>query len=107
MQAALYIQTKVLPGNRIEVAASELKEGDVVDVFLVLPEPPQAARRSALDVIAALQGHRLFRTPEEVDRYVQEERDEGEKLMKAHSPLPRWRARGGTCPCGAAPPARP
>lgn len=30
---------------------------------------------AALDIIASLQGRRLFQTPEEVDRHLQEERD--------------------------------
>lgn len=75
MQAALHLKTRVLPGKRVELTAAELKEGETVDVFLVLPEAPPAPRRSALEVIQSLQGHRLFQTPEEVDRYLQEERD--------------------------------
>ncbi len=38
MQSALHLTTRVLPGNRIEVAVPELKVGDPVDVFLV-PRP--------------------------------------------------------------------
>jgi hypothetical protein len=75
MQAALHIKTKVLPGNKIEVTAPELKEGDAIDVFLVLPEPPASPRRSALEIIRSLHGHRLFQSAEEVDRHRQEERD--------------------------------
>ena len=82
MNAALHIKTTVLPGKRIEVSAPEFPEGAAVDVFLVLPTPDKIAappvaqsRPSALDIIASLQGHRLFQTPEEVDRYLQEERD--------------------------------
>src|SRR5262249_30634162 len=75
LQPALRLRTRVLPGNRIEVTAPELKEGETVDVFLVLPGPggPEEGR-SALDIIRGLQGHRLFRSPEDVDRYLEEGR---------------------------------
>jgi hypothetical protein len=75
MQSALHIKTTVLPGHRIEVAAPQLKEGAPVDVFLVLPEAEGASRKSALEIIRQLKGHRLFQTPEEVDRHLKEERD--------------------------------
>jgi hypothetical protein len=79
MNAALHIKTTVLPGKRIEISAPELPEGEAVDLFLVLPQesasPAESQRPSALDIIASLQGHRLFQTPEEVDQYLQQERD--------------------------------
>ena len=75
VQGALHIKTTVLPGKRIEITADELREGDAVDVFLVLPQPPAPAQRSALAIIESLKGHRLFQTPEEVDRHLQQERD--------------------------------
>jgi hypothetical protein len=65
----------VLPGSRIEVSDPDLREGEPVDVFLVLPEPRARPRRSALEIIEALQGRRVFQTPQEVNRYLQEERD--------------------------------
>lgn len=37
--------------------------------------PNDAPHPSALEVIASLRGHRLFQTPEDVDRYLQEGRD--------------------------------
>ena len=76
MQAALHIKTTVLPGNRIEVTAPELTGGEAVDVFLVLPQAAAPARRSMLELLESLPpGPRLFKTPEEADRYLQEERD--------------------------------
>jgi hypothetical protein len=66
-------QTTVLPGHRIEIAAPELGEGTQVEVLiLTLPNHP---RRSALEVIKSLHGHRLFQTPEQVQRHLQQERD--------------------------------
>lgn len=75
MRSALHITTRVLPGSRIEVSDPDLREGEPVDVFLVLPEPRARPRRSALEIIEALQGRRVFQTPQEVNRYLQEERD--------------------------------
>lgn len=72
MQTALRVTATVLPGNKIEVTAPELREGETVDVFEVNPSSP---RHSALEIIHGLKRHRLFQSPEEVDTYLQEERD--------------------------------
>ncbi len=70
------MKTKVLPGKRIEVSAPELVEGDLIDVHLTLPEPNGADRkRSSLEIIESLKGHRLFASPQAVDEYLREERD--------------------------------
>jgi hypothetical protein len=78
MNAAYHTTTTVLPGHRIEITAPDLPEGETVDV-VVVPKPPRKGTEktgpSIFDIIAGLKGHRLFRTPEEVDRYVNEERD--------------------------------
>lgn len=79
MKAALHIQTHVLPGGKIEIPTPHLREGDPVEVVLLVPEPATQPRRSALEIIASLRGHRLFQTPEEVDRYLQQERDAWER----------------------------
>ncbi len=75
MQTALRVTATVLPGNKIEVTAPELREGEDVDVFLVLPQSPSFPRLSALEIINSLKGHRHFQSPEEVDTYLREERD--------------------------------
>jgi hypothetical protein len=54
MQAALRIQTTVLPGKRIEVTAPELCEGARVEVIVVLPEPPNALQPSRQDPWAVM-----------------------------------------------------
>lgn len=75
MQNALHIRTTVLPGQRIEISAPHLNEGDAVDVFLVLPSQSPRGNRAALEIIRCLHGRRLFETADDVDRYLQEERD--------------------------------
>jgi hypothetical protein len=73
--AALHVKTRVLPGERVEIAVPGLPEGELVDVFLVVGRREDAHPVSAIDVIKSLQGHRGFQSAEEVDRYLQEERD--------------------------------
>jgi hypothetical protein len=75
MQNALHIKTTVLPGQRIEITAPLLNEGDAIDVFLVLPTPSSRGSRAALEIIRRLHGRRLFETAGDVDRYLDEERD--------------------------------
>ncbi len=79
MQPALHITAKVLPGNKIEIQVSEAAIGDTVDVFVILPEKAEVKRRSVIDILNELPGKRLFKTPEEVDKYLQEERESWER----------------------------
>ncbi len=75
MNAALRLETTVLPGHRLEVSSPELPEGARVEVIIVLPAPPPQ-RRSMLEFLGNLPpGPLLFQTPEEANRYLQEERD--------------------------------
>lgn len=74
MHPALHISTKVLPGNKIEIFDSELQVGDAVEVFVIIKNTSSRSRRSAIDLLDELPGQRLFKTPEEADRYLQEER---------------------------------
>ena len=92
MQPALHLTTKVLPGNKIEIEIPEGEIGDTVDVFVVLPEkhkeksgcdpaPTQGARerapskRSVLEIIEESRSRNTFRTAEDIDRQIREERD--------------------------------
>ena len=80
MQSALRMETTVLPGHRLEVTARELPEGVKVELIVVLPEKPAPARRSMLEFLATLPpGPLLFNTPEDANRYIQEERDSWER----------------------------
>jgi len=80
MQAALRLETTVLPGHRLEVSAPELPEGATVEVIVVLPVQPASARRSMLDLLKSLPpGPLLFPTPEDANRFLQEERDSWER----------------------------
>jgi hypothetical protein len=73
-QPALHIRTEVLPGHRIEITAPELQEGESVDVFLI-PQQATEPRPSIAEFLASLPaGPRLFKTADEVDKYLEEER---------------------------------
>lgn len=72
---ALRAETTVLPGHRIEISAPELAEGTRVEILIVPAASSPATGGSVLEIIESLQGHRLFKTPEEVRRHLQEERD--------------------------------
>jgi hypothetical protein len=80
LQADLHITTRVQPGNKIEITAPELIEGEAVEVFLVLPRQAAPPRRSALEIIESLPlGPRSYPTWEGFERRFQEERDSWER----------------------------
>jgi hypothetical protein len=79
MQAVLRLHTKILPGHRLEISSPELPEGESVEVLVLLPSAVGSPPCSALELIESLQGHRLFQSPDEVDRSIQEERDSWER----------------------------
>jgi hypothetical protein len=80
MQSAIRITTKVLSGNKVEIELPPGSVGADVEVIVILPELPDAPSRSAIDIInEAHSRQQLFRTPEEVDRYIREERDSWER----------------------------
>jgi len=76
MPTALRVETTVLPGHRLEISDQQLPEGATVEVIVVLPEKPAFARQSMLEFLKILPpGQLLFKTPEEADRFIREERD--------------------------------
>ncbi len=80
MQTALRLETTVLPGHRLEVTAPELPEGAKVEIIVLLPEQPAPRRMSMIEFLATLPpGPLLFKTPEDANRYIQEERDSWER----------------------------
>jgi hypothetical protein len=76
MQAALRFTTKVLPGNRIEIQVPEGEIGNDIEVIVLLPErPQQMPKRSALEILADAHQLGTFRTPEEIDQCIQDEKN--------------------------------
>ena len=54
--------------------APQLQAGEDVEILILLPEPTEVERRSALDILTEASGQRQFKTAEEVNAYLQEER---------------------------------
>ena len=75
MVRELHIRATVQAGGKIEIESPELTEGEDVDVTIA----PTAARNgketwSAWDVISNAPGGLMFKTAQEVDDYIREER---------------------------------
>ena len=87
MQQVIEQQVTVLPGGKIELVCPELTAGEVVDVVVSATLDPERSsagqpgdessrpRRSVLDILNEAPGHLLFKTAQEVDEYIREERD--------------------------------
>jgi hypothetical protein len=75
MGSTLHIQTKVLPGGKIEVEAPELEVGDYVDVFVVPPTRTDIPRLPIREVLAHIRATIPPGDPEEMDRRWRDERD--------------------------------
>jgi len=76
MTSSMITTTIVQPGHKIEIPVPDLREGEEVRVIVYRTQPdPNVPRQSIFDIIESLNGHRLFQSPEEVDRYINEERD--------------------------------
>ena len=68
------IQTTVQAGGRIEIVSPDLPVGEAVEVT-IRSANGKSHQRCALDILAEAPGHRMFKTAEEVDTYIREERD--------------------------------
>ena len=68
------IRTKVLPGSKIEITSVSLVEGEQVDVIIVLPTKSRRRRRKVWDVLMTTSPPHLFKTADDVDRYLEKER---------------------------------
>ena len=77
MQGALRITTIVKSDHRIEITDPALPPGNPVDVIVLLPTPIPG-RHSVIDVLDAAPGGLAFKSADEVDAYLSEERDSWE-----------------------------
>lgn len=83
MSAIIHREAVVGPDGKIEVSAPELQPGQRVSVTIEPETMPEAAPEanttttepSLYDLIKDLPGGRLFKTAEEVDEYIRQERD--------------------------------
>ena len=75
MQSAIRITTKVLAGNKLEIQVPPGSVGEEVEVFVIIPEKPEGARRKVLELLTEIRSRHVSRTVEEIDRELQEERN--------------------------------
>ena len=76
----LRIETTILPGHRLEITNPKLPEGAMVEVIVVVPEKTPGKFGSALDFLESLPpGPRAFKTWEEYEKHLREEKDSWER----------------------------
>ena len=89
MARELHLRATVQPGGKIEIASPELTAGEDVDVTISpAKKPGESGKRSIVDILAEAPGqphsaweiisrapgHLVFKSAEEVDEYIREER---------------------------------
>jgi hypothetical protein len=76
LQNALHVTARVQSGNKIEISAPGLHEGQDVDVYLVPRPAATPSRPSVLEFLDSLpEGPRSAPTWDEVERQFQQQRD--------------------------------
>lgn len=79
MSAIIHREAVVGPDGKIEVSAPELQPGQRVSITIEPETAPDAnttsTEPSLYDLVKDLPGGRLFKTVEEVDEYIRQERD--------------------------------
>ena len=73
MHSIIQIQTRVLPGNRVEITSPELAEGEIVNVTVSKNEL-SPSKRSVLEMIDSFPAGRIFKSAKEIDAFLAEER---------------------------------
>ena len=71
MQRPLHLQTTVLPGGKIVLMDQDLADGETVDIRVTASSP--VPRRSVVDILAEVPGHRLFETAQDVADHLESE----------------------------------
>jgi hypothetical protein len=78
MATLIQREAVVGPDGEIKVSAPELTPGQHVKVTIepqAAPQPSPEEKRPAIEMLREMPKHRLFKTAEEVDAYIREERD--------------------------------
>ncbi|MDF5729828.1 MAG: hypothetical protein PUP92_17910 [Rhizonema sp. PD38] len=76
MLSGLRQKAIVKPGGVVEICSSELPTGATVEVIVLMDLPFEESKRSLSSFIGSAKGS--FATPEEVDRFIRQERDQWE-----------------------------
>ena len=75
VESSMHIRTKVLPGSKIEVTSDSLIEGEQVEVIIVFPAKSRKRRRKVLDILETTAPPQVLKTADDVDRYLEGERE--------------------------------
>jgi len=75
MATPIHVETTVSPDGKIEISVPGLTPGQKVRVYVELGEAPEDQKRPAIDILREAPGQQLFKTAEEVDAYLDEERN--------------------------------
>jgi hypothetical protein len=78
-QTILRLKATVLAEGKLEIFVPQLSIGEDVEILILLQETPISERRSALDILAEAPGQRQFKTAEQVETYLREERQAWER----------------------------
>jgi hypothetical protein len=75
MSISIHRESVVGPDGTISLTVPELQPGQRVSITIEPADTPATRTRRAIDVINEAPGHLEFQTAEEVDAYLNEERD--------------------------------
>jgi hypothetical protein len=75
MSTAIQREATVTPAGTIEIAVPELQPGQRVRISIEPDTAEHVEKRPAIEILREAPGHQLFKTAEEVDAYLNEERD--------------------------------
>lgn len=75
MGTVIHTHAVVGPNGVIEIRAPGLTPGQKVEVTVEVQPVPEEKKRRAIEYLAEMPGHLLFKTAEEVDDYIREEHD--------------------------------
>ena len=75
MSTIIQREATVTPDGTIEIAVPELQPGQRVSITIEPESADQVEKRPAIEILREAPGHQLFKTAEEVDAYINEERD--------------------------------
>jgi hypothetical protein len=79
MSSTIRTRATVLRGRRLDIPTPQLREGETVDVIVVVPEDQPGSRGGVLDFLDALPpGPRSAGNWDEVERGLKQERDSWE-----------------------------
>jgi len=74
MQQVLRLQTRVKDKGKLNIEMPQLIPGEDVEVLIIFPSSAAGESPSVMDVLEQASGQRIFKTVDEVDRYLQDER---------------------------------